>query len=176
MIASVKKLNYFYLWFVIAIAAIILGTYKLYDLTQKNLYQVAVQQHQQKLEREIDTLINDRRDSSLVIALTLAENPEIEDFLCSNCPPSDKPNLNFNKLVDQLNLMTQSGDIWIHIIDRDGVSRYRSWTQKVGDSVKEIRYDVRQMLLKHTVQEGMSVGRFSLTLKSMVPILGACRT
>ncbi len=72
--------------------------------------------------------------------------------------------------MEQIELRTHNGLVWIQIIDAKGISRYRSWTKRVGDSLKDVRYDVRQMLSSGDIQEGISVGRFSMTFKSMVPI------
>jgi len=171
MIAKVKKINWMVVWFVVVLVVAVLGVYKLFDLTRDNLHRVALQQYQKTIEHDINQIIKDRRDTSMVLALTLAEHPSIETFLCDDCDDEARPDLNFDYLVEQLNLRTRSGHVWLQVIDRKGVSLYRSWTDKVGDSVADIRRDVRQMIRAPQVQEGMSVGRFSLTFKSMVPIL-----
>ncbi len=170
MRAALKKLSYLHFWIVTSITVILFGVYLLYSSTKDNLFQVALQQHHKEIEHDIKTIIDDRRDSSLAIALALAENPNVHRFLCEDCSESERPELDFSKTLEQLDLRTHNGNIGVQIIDSKGVSRYRSWTTNVGDSLKEVRYDVRQMMGSHRIQEGMSVGRFSLTFKSMVPV------
>lgn len=165
-----KKISYPQVLVLIAIFVVMVGANKLYFSSQENLYQVAFNKYQQEITHDIKRIISDRRDTSLSIALALAQNERIQDFLCEQCYPGEASQLNFTPLLDRLRLITNSGKIWIQVIDRKGVSRYRSWTDKVGDSLREVRYDVRRMLNSPSVMEGMSVGRYSLTFKAMAPL------
>lgn len=167
---NLKKLTYSQALIFLAIAAVIVGTLKLYSSSVDNLYASALEKHQKQVQLTIKNIFRDHRGNALSIALALAENPNLQNFLCEDCDPTKQSPLDFTHLISRLGLLTQNGKIWIQVIDRKGISRYRSWTNRVGDSLREVRYDVRQMINSHSVMHSMSVGRFSLTSKAMAPV------
>lgn len=167
---AIKKANYIYIWITLVVAMLFSATYWLYNNTKQNLYNATLQDHRQTIEHEISGIMKDRRDSAMAIALALAESDQIHDLLCVDCRDESSGKLNLRPLVEQLSLHTDYSQLWIQIIDSQGVSRYRSWTNKTGDSLKDVRRDVKRMIRTPAVQQGISVGRFSLTFKSMVPL------
>lgn len=166
-----NKISALYIWIVFAVAMLFFATYWLYASNKQNLYDTAQQKHHVELESKIQGVIQERKEIALAIALSLSENQKLRDFLCHDCASENKPVVNFKSLIDQLNLHTQHGELWIQLIDAEGVSRYRSWTKKTGDSLRSVRFDVKQMLRTPEIKQGMSVGKFNLTFKSMVPLL-----
>jgi len=171
MFTRFRNISHLYLWGGIAILIIIVAIYQLYESSREGLYDASIQQHQKQVERDISNIIEERQNSAISISLALSEDDAIHDFLCENCKSKSQKSLDFDGFIKQLHLQTLNGLIWVQVIDNKGVSRYRSWTSKTGDSLKEVRYDIRQMLDSPKVQQGISVGRYSLTFKSMVPIL-----
>jgi len=71
-----------------------------------------------------------------------------------------------------LNLRKNSDykNVWFHLINKDGTSFYRSWINKSGDSILKARVDVVKMLQNPIVMSTISVGKFDMSFKSMVPI------
>ncbi|MGM0624122.1 MAG: cache domain-containing protein, partial [Campylobacterota bacterium] len=55
-------------------------------------------------------------------------------------------------------------------IDSEGKSFSRSWTDKKGDDLYDLREDVRIVLADKQIRTTISVGLFSISFKSMVPI------
>ena len=149
---------------------LVLSIYWLYNNTKTKLYNDVISSHQQTLAHEINRLIEDRRESAMAIALALSESQQIRDFLCKTCDADKQPPLDFKVLLEQLALHTNYSQLWIQVLDTKGVSRYRSWTSKTGDSLIEARRDVRDILHVPQVIQAISVGKFNLTLKSMVPL------
>lgn len=147
------------------------AVYQLYSSNKAHLNEIALDKHYKNAHRDIENIISDHRTSSVTLALALAKNQEVQGLLCEICDDSEKTRLpDFENLIDELRLHTEAGQLWIQVIDNKGVSRFRSWTDRVGDSLRKVRYDVRQMISGNTILTGMSVGRFSLTHKAMVPV------
>lgn len=157
-----------------ALVLIGVAVYELYSSNKAHLYDIALEKHYKKVHQNIDNIIADRSASSITLALALAENPIVQNLLCKNCDSDiEKPVPDFQALINELRLHTDAGELWIQVIDDKGVSRFRSWTDKTGDNLRNVRYDVRQILSNSSIQTGMSVGRFSLTHKAMVPVKDA---
>ncbi|WP_237261611.1 sensor domain-containing diguanylate cyclase [Thiomicrorhabdus immobilis] len=145
--------------------------YWLYATAKTQLYNDVLSAHYKTLDYDINRLVENRREASMAIALTLSENKQVRDFICEHCTPETQSRLNFDALLDELALHTHHSGIWIQILDHQGISRYRSWTDKVGDSLVNARRDVQTMLQTPQITQSMSVGKFSLTFKAMVPLL-----
>lgn len=115
----------------------------------------------------IKTLINDKKNTTLSLALLLAEDKSIKDVL------QHKKNKNLSKLsVKSLKLREYSDfkNVWFQVLDNKGTSLYRSWVKKRGDSLLNVRLDVNKMIDKPQVMSTISTGKFDMTFKSMVPI------
>lgn len=119
------------------------------------------------ISNRVETLIKDKANSTLALALILAEDKAIKTIL------NTKQYKNLNKLTyNSLQLRKHSDfkNVWFHIIDNKGISRYRSWAKKRGDSILKIRMDVVEMLEKPRTMSTISTGKFDMTFKAMVPI------
>lgn len=145
--------------------------YWLYGGAKAQLYKDVESKYYHNLNDEINSLINHRREASVALALTLSENHEIRSFVCQECHTHPDTSYSLHRLLEELALHAQYNGFWIQVLDKEGVSRYRSWTDKMGDSLVSVRSDVRKMLRSPQVIQSVSVGKFSLTLKSMVPLL-----
>ena len=61
-------------------------------------------------------------------------------------------------------------NLGIQIIDKNGFSFYRSWTDKVGDDASIARLDIKEMIKNPKEMSTISTGRFDMTFKTMLPI------
>ena len=77
----------------------------------------------------------------------------------------------YTNLINSFKKDTQYQNIWIHIIDADLHSLYRSWTDKTGDDLTEIRKDLAEVLETQKVIYSISYGEFSFTIKAIIPII-----
>ena len=118
------------------------------------------------IQNKINFLIETKRNSTLAIALTLAENEKIQDVLLQD----KNQNYDLNKLSEKLKKYTDFKNVWFHIIDTNGVSLYRSWTNDKNDKVKNFRLDLQEIFKKPEVKSTISVGVYDITFKSMIPI------
>ncbi len=118
------------------------------------------------IKKNLLTLISDKKNATLSIALSFVENKEfINSILTKN-----SSNIDLNKYSLQLRKYTKFKNVWFQIIDREGNSFYRSWSDHRNDSVK-FRPDVKKILETKKIQTSISVGRYDMSFKSMVPIL-----
>ena len=62
-------------------------------------------------------------------------------------------------------------DFKIHIVDKDKITRYLSWTKKsLGESVSGVRKDLDKLYLYPRPVTCISVGKFDMTIKGIAPI------
>lgn len=154
------------LWFTV-VGLILLGALWGYEWGKSNLEKSAISSYEKEIASDIKALIEDKRDASMAIAITLSEYPDIKTMLCKTCAPID---FDFKQLSDQLTANTNFNNVWLQLIDSEGVSLLRSWSSKKGDSLLKVRQDIRDNLANPKVTRTLSVGTFSLSVKSAVPI------
>ena len=118
------------------------------------------------LQDKINSLIETKKNATLAIALTLAENDKTKDMIFQE----RNSDYDLNELSEKLKKYTDFKNVWFHIIDNTGVSVYRSWTNDKNDKIKDFRLDLQEILLKPEVKNTISVGIYDITFKSMVPI------
>lgn len=119
-----------------------------------------------KLHYDIESLIENKKEMTLTIALSLAEESNLKQALTTN----DISPVNLKIFSKKLLQNTSFKNVWFHLIDKNGNSFYRSWIDKRGDSLYNIRQDVREMIEEPKIMSTISVGIFDMTFKSMVPI------
>jgi PAS domain S-box-containing protein len=122
-------------------------------------------------KQEIQRLIKQKSLSTLSLGIALSKNPNIIDALLKHDPSK----LRLKELSDELNRLTNQRTIWFHIVTDKGISLYKSWVNKKYESVLSIRPDLVQALKERTITETISVGKFSMTFKSIVPIFSQGR-
>jgi len=154
------------LWLTV-VGLVLFGALWGYEWGKSSLERSAISAYEQKIESDIKALIEDKRDASMAIAITLSQNPDIKSMLCKTCVPV---NFDFKQLSDQLATNTNFNNVWIQLIDADGASLLRSWSPKKGDSLLKVRKDIEANLANPKVTRTLSVGTFSLSVKSAMPI------
>ncbi|MCU7799893.1 MAG: hypothetical protein KZQ70_07050 [gamma proteobacterium symbiont of Lucinoma myriamae] len=119
-----------------------------------------------EMHEQIETLIDEKKEAILLIALSLSNNPAIQQGLKNN----DISQLQLDHISKILEKNTLLKNIWFQIINNNGDSFYRSWTKKRGDKISLARLDIASMLKKPEIKSSISTGKFDITFKAMVPI------
>jgi len=119
-----------------------------------------------KLNHDIKSLIDSKKEMTLTIALSLAQESNLKKALLDK----DISKIELKAFSKKLLLNTSFKNVWFQIIDKNGNSFYRSWIDKRDDSLSAIRQDVRNMIKEPKIMSTISVGIFDMTFKSMVPI------
>jgi signal transduction histidine kinase len=118
------------------------------------------------IQDKINSLIETKKNATLAIALTLTESKNVKDILSTN----KDMNFNLDKLSEKLKTNTDFKNVWFHIINKNGISVYRSWTDNKNDKIKHYRLDLQEIFEEPEIKNTISVGIYDITFKSIVPI------
>lgn len=132
------------------------------EILMQNRYKVTAL----NMKRELMTLIKDKQEAVLLVGISLAQNPSLKTLLRNK--KSDNLELNHYSKILQEN--TSLKNIWLQILDNQGKSIYRSWTDKTGDILTDARADVKKMIEHPEILSSISTGKYDMTFKTMVPI------
>lgn len=139
-----------------------------YDYAEQKLKHQVFVEYQQQNHTQIQSLIRNQQHASMTLAMSLSENPFIEVLLVR---PNDALHQKLTGLVEKINKHDGFKDFWVQLIDAKGHSIYRSWTDKTGDDLAAIRPEMAAMLRDPKPKQTISVGRFTISFKSMVPVI-----
>ena len=112
------------------------------------------------------TLIEEKRNATLTIALSLAQNQEFKMLFLDK---DDKQRV-LSQFSEKLSQETDFKNVWIHLVDAKGFTLSRSWSDRRGDDLKKVRSDVVQMCADPKITSSLSVGLFDLSIKAMIPL------
>ncbi|OCL86399.1 Cyclic di-GMP phosphodiesterase response regulator RpfG [Aliarcobacter thereius] len=96
----------------------------------------------------------------------LSQNKELIKALEKN----DKNIIDYKDILDFLNKNSDYRNLWLHIIDKNGNSFYRSWTEKSGENLLEVREDLKELFKNPRQTQNISSGLYDLTLKTIQPV------
>jgi diguanylate cyclase (GGDEF)-like protein len=157
----VKKLLQVLLLFSILYLGYIYISHKTDILVADRYFKVATQMKQQ-----IQVLIDEKQSAILELSLAMAENHSVKKALLTN----DATNIHLDKFSLRLRANTNLKNIWFQIVRADGTSLYRSFSDKKDDDLLNARVDIVKIIKKPQIITSISVGKFSITLKAMIPI------
>ncbi|WP_419768076.1 ATP-binding protein [Arcobacter sp.] len=118
------------------------------------------------LKNQIKEAIFNKKNSTFNVALALSEDNNFKKFLKNEKVPYPSLNVVSEKIKKYSNFK----NLWIHLIDKNGISKYRSWTKEKNDNVSTIRKELPTLLKNPKVVSIISVGIFDITFKNIVPI------
>nr|WP_246261712.1 diguanylate cyclase [Thiomicrorhabdus cannonii] len=166
-VLSVKSYKSFS-WLLGLLLLALLLAYVLYSQAEIKLRHEAVLQDKQETKNTIGTLVQAQQQTNLLLAQSLAENPIIEELLQR---PQPLLRQKLSQLTANLNNATSFKDIWVQLVDIDGRSVYRSWTEKVGDNLLPFRPEIGTVFETRRSLQNISVGRFTISFKTMTPVI-----
>jgi hypothetical protein len=130
------------------------------DTLKNDKYQTIAQNYKNLIQQ----LIDDKSYATLNIAIALSENDSYKQFLLNN----KNKEINLQKISLKTRKHSNFKNIWIHLIDANGISRYRSWSPKKDDYLLNVRKELPSLLENPKITSVISVGIFDLTFKSIV--------
>ncbi|RXJ59931.1 ATP-binding protein [Candidatus Marinarcus aquaticus] len=163
-----KRKNINYLLYTIIITLIVFSLFAFKELlgSIENIEEDIFQTQAHTNEKNMQSLMSDKQNSTLSIALVLSQDRSVQNFLLNG----EGVKVQMEQLSQLLKEKTHYRSTWIHIIDKNGTSLYRSWTKKAGDNVLNVRKDLQRMHQNPKIMNTISTGIFDMTFKSMVPI------
>lgn len=117
------------------------------------------------MKKHLSSLIDEKKNATLAFGLSVSKNSSIKEALKNK----NKKIINLKSFSEELKEKTKFKNVWFQIVDNEGKSFYRSWTNKTNDSLL-FRKDLKNILKDKKAQTSISVGLFDMTFKTMVPI------
>ena len=110
--------------------------------------------------------VSKKRGNTASLTYLISCDKTIIEALLKN----DSSLIDFSEQIKNIEHLGDNKNLWIQIIDKNGYSFYRSWTDKVGDKASNARLDIEEMIKKPQEMITISTGRFDMTFKTMLPI------
>jgi len=118
------------------------------------------------MKANLTNLILQKQKSTIAIGLAIANDKFLSQKIEDGVIQKDY----YSQLTKNLKKYTLYKNIWIQILDKNATSLYRSWTSRRGDNLIAARKDLKGMLDLKEVSFSVSLGKFDLSLKAMIPI------
>ncbi|MDD2290954.1 MAG: ATP-binding protein [Aliarcobacter sp.] len=151
--------------FLILAIFIIVGTYYYISNKQQNLLNSIYNSTNTNIIKLTENFLENKKNTTLSIALSLSKENKLFEYM--NSQEYDK--FEYTKLTEQIKQNTKFKNIWIQIVDKEGNSVYRSWTDKKGDNLL-FRKDLKKFIENRDISTSIGVGLFSMTIKARAPI------
>ena len=162
---SKKDIIIIVLLFLILTTSIVFSSYYYILNKQEDLLKSVYNSVHSNITKITQNLIIDKQNTTLAIALALAKDDNLYNFM----QKKDYKKLDYEKLINQIKEYSKYQDVWIQVVDKNARSIYRSWTDKKGDNLL-FREDLRKTLKNKKISTSISVALFGLTLKARTPI------
>lgn len=134
---------------------------KVQDITDE-IYELKSEEIKQLFHDEVEKKFG----RTFAMTYLLSQDERLIQALLNN----DNSTLDYKQIVKNIEKFGDYKDLWIQIIDKNGYSFYRSWTNKIGDHAASARIDIQDMIDDPKPMRGISTGRFDMTFKTMIPL------
>ena len=151
-----------FLAIVISIIGVITYIYLLKE--EENLLKIKYSQYVNHTNQFIKNLIEEKENATLVLAIALSKDERVQNFI----KIKNSLELDYKNISNELKTNTKYKNVWIQIINLDGKSLYRSWTDIKSDL--NFREDLKKTLDTKKISTSISIGHFDLTIKGRAPI------
>lgn len=118
------------------------------------------------MREKVAGMILQKQKATVAMALSLAD----DKHLALNIKNKNIRQDYYKSLIAKYKENTLYKNIWIQIFDEDITSLYRSWSPKKGDNLKNIRQDLVNVVINEEVAYSVSVGKFDLSIRAIVPL------
>jgi signal transduction histidine kinase len=162
---STYLIKNFFVLLLVCFAIVLLGSNWILE-KEKELLVEKYNSINSNFQDKVKYLIETKRNATLAIALTLAQSDRVEELLLNN----QNKDYDLDKLSIKLKDHTDFKNVWFHIVNKDGISVYRSWSENKNDKIKNYRLDLQELLKVPTIKNNISVGIYDITFKSIIPI------
>ena len=119
-----------------------------------------------QMHSKVESMIVNKQKSTVAIALSIAN----DENLIENIQKNHISDEYYKKLVKNFRDHTLYKNIWIHILNKDAVSLYRSWSNQKGDDLSGIREDLVEVIRTQKVTSSISIGKYDLSIKAIIPL------
>ena len=148
---------------------LIYGSWYYIDFLKSKRDALALSKHEIQalsMREKLSSMILQKQKSTVAMALSIAR----DEHLAQNILNKDIKEDYYKELINDFRENTLYKNIWIQLLDKDLTSFYRSWSSKKGDNLSKIRKDLVEVALTKKVTYSVSVGKFDLSIKAIVPL------
>ena len=163
---SKKNIFISILSFLILTIFIVFGTYQYIINKQENLLNSIYYSTNTNILKLTQSFLDDKKHTILSMVLSLAKDNELQKNLINHVYDG----FDYKKISEQISENTKFKTIWIQIINNEGTSIYRSWSDKKNDNLL-FRKDLKKFVEDRKISASISVGLFSMTIKARAPII-----
>jgi len=161
---ATKRFLYRSILFCCVIAVTVYGLYQWQlDSARQQEYQF----YKKQLNDKLSALIQGKAEITQAIAISITTLPVLKQAIQHRDIPIHPILAAYSQ---RIKAHTPYKEVWIQLIDAQGISIGRSWTKHVNDDLSLIRQDVASLIEHPRYLNNFSVGKFALTFKSLVPI------
>lgn len=168
-----SKLLHHYRWLVglfsLFVVLIVGWMLQAHQAESKTLREGYYESQAREIRATVNLLIAEQKSAALGLALMLSENPDIKTLLKTPCCEYQA---GLNQIAQKIIHNSPIKALWLHAINRQGVSYERSWTERRGDSLVGVRQDIDAFLAQpmNAPMTSISTGLFTTSFKTMIPI------
>ncbi|MEY4504592.1 MAG: hypothetical protein RL154_888 [Pseudomonadota bacterium] len=119
----------------------------------------------ENMRKDVSRDIKAKQESIYLIGLTASCDKAIKNIALQK-QDSDYI-LNLTNVLSQV---SNYKHIWFQVINKDGISVFRTWSHSVGDDLKKMRPDVADFLENPKATSTISIGKYDMTYKTLLPI------
>lgn len=145
----------------------LVAVYELYQWQVENTRQQEYQFYKKQLTGKLSALIQGKAEITQAVAVSMSTLPIFKQALRNREIPIQPLLVEYSQ---RLKNQTPYKEMWIQLIDAKGISLARSWTDRKNDDLSFIRQDIASLIHRPRHINDLSVGKFALTFKSMVPL------
>ncbi|MDX4047462.1 PAS domain S-box protein [Aliarcobacter skirrowii] len=158
-----KKILYFAIGF---LSLISFSHYFYYSPNKTEIYNNIYLEKSIQMRKLFTDEIKKKQDNTLNMAFILSQDEKLIQALKTK----DRSLLNYEKTLNFLHENSDYENLWLHIVDKNGRSFYRSWKKMSGDDLSTVRTDLNELLKNPKPTTNISSGLFDLTLKAINPV------
>ena len=119
------------------------------------------------MKKRLSAMILAKQKATVAMALILVNDED----LATNILNKNIKKRYYKHLVDAFKKETLYKNIWIQILDKNLNSVYRSWSDKYGDNIGNMRPDLQSVIQNKKITYGICASKYSLCINAIVPIL-----
>jgi len=118
------------------------------------------------IRRDVEIAVADKTNATLALSLAISKDSMLKKALLEH----NYKLIDLKGLSNLIKKYTDFKNPWFQIVSHDGNTLLRSWTEKKDDNISRFRIDIAKMLKEPKVMTTISVGKFNMTFKAMVPV------
>ncbi|RXJ78951.1 ATP-binding protein [Arcobacter sp. F2176] len=160
-----KTLTIYIVLFLIIIFTFVFISYNYLKNHEKELLNNKFNILSTQINKNINFLIEDKKTATLSLAIATSKFENIKNAFITK----DIQNLDLSTFSKELGINTSFKNIWFMLIDKNGKSIYRSWTEHKNDTLI-FRKGIKDLLKNPKITTTISVGRYDMTFHSIIPI------